>query len=365
MLLNNEKKAQLINDYELFWQHKLDRPIMYVNLVPHTTGQYNPYTSKARMLKMMHDENIKPEDVAKEYRNVFNNEIYLGDGFPLFYLRSIGVLGGMMDEPYSMDEVNGTIWFEELHKEPEDIHMQLNKNSQMYRRGMQLYKAMQEEFGDDVAFGVPDFGFVNDIYSSLRGSNNSLMDLYDAPEEVLRVYDEIYDAFKEAYIEFNEVINKGSKLGYTAWIPLLSQIPYNVGEADFICMISKQMAGEFVIPYLKKCNDLMDRCFYHLDGPGAVMHLPEIIDIGFDGVQWINGAGAAPLDDEKWTHIYKEVLEAGQLLQVFVYSAEELRFMDHLYNMFGSLKNIAFICYGSQDDEEQFLKYMDKYNIPR
>ena len=69
---------------------------MYVNLLPHTTGQYNPYTSKARMLKMMHDESITAEEVAKQYRNVYNNEIYLGDGFPLFYLRSIGVLGGMM-----------------------------------------------------------------------------------------------------------------------------------------------------------------------------------------------------------------------------------------------------------------------------
>ena len=52
----------------------------------------------------------------------FSN-IYLGDAFPIFYMRSTGVLGAYLGQTYHIDVKQGTIWFQEMKGcELEDIH---------------------------------------------------------------------------------------------------------------------------------------------------------------------------------------------------------------------------------------------------
>ena len=71
----------------------------------------------------------------------------------------------------------------------------------------------------------------------MRGANNSLIDLYDDPDEVQRLNDDIYKAFEQAYEEMIASIDLNNTLGYTGWISLLSQKPYFISQCDFCCMI--------------------------------------------------------------------------------------------------------------------------------
>ncbi len=362
-MITNEKKVQLVEDFEKWWNHELKRPIIQATLVK---SEKQPCASRGELLDMLYNFEMTPAEVAKEYRKSFENNIYLGDAFPAYYMRSTGVLGAMLGQTWNVDVKRGTIWFEEMEgKELEDIHPVLTDDNALYVRGLELTKAFVEEFGNDIGVGTPNFGGMMDIVESMRGATNSLCDLYDDPEEVLRLNDDIYAAYEKAYNENIAVIEKDKVLGYTGWITLLSQKPYFISQCDFCCMIGKPHFEEFIAPTLDKEAKLIERSFYHLDGPGAVKHLDRIIESGFDGIQWVNGAGTAPKYDPCWDEIYKKIYDAGLLMQLNIDSVEELKVIDHLYELLGDVSHCAFIAGGyKEEDKEEFIKYLDKYGVP-
>lgn len=363
-MLSPEKKKQLIEDSEKWWNHELKRPIIQVTLSDDVYGSEKNNLSRGQLLEMLYDFSIPASDVAKAYRYDFESKEYYGDAFPQFYMRSTGILGAMLGQTYQIDIKRGTIWFEEMKgKELDEIHPLLTDDNPLFKRGKDLINAFQKEFHDDIAIGIPNLGGMMDIVESMRGANNSLMDLYDDPDEVLRLNNDIYIAYTKAYKEYIAAIDHNDVLGYTGWITLLSQKPYFISQCDFCCMVGPDQFDEFIFDTLKKEAQLIERSFYHLDGPGAVRHLDKIIECGFKGIQWINGAGAKPLDDPMWDDIYKKIHDAGLLLQVYVYDKSELRFIDHIVNLLGTTEGLAFICTGKASDREEFISYLEKYDV--
>lgn len=361
-MINKEKKKQLVNDFELWWNHQLKRPIIQVNLVK---KEKIPCATRGELLNMLYNLEISPEIVAQEYRKSFQNIEYLGDSFPVFYMRSTGVLGAMLGQSYHIDIERGTIWFEEMKgKELTDIYPKLEDDNQLFNRGIELIQAFQNEFHDDIALGIPNLGGMMDIVESMRGATNSLMDLYDDPEEVIRLNNDVFKAFEKAYKENIKAIHNEDILGYTGWITILSQKPYFISQCDFCCMVGKEHFDEFIFDTLKKEANLIERSFYHLDGPGAVKHLDKIIECGFDGIQWINGAGSKPLDDPAWDDIYKKIYQAGLLMQLNIDGVEELKVIDHLVELLGDISHITFSVSGKEKDKERFIEYLDKYGVP-
>lgn len=361
--MNELKRQQLVEDSEKWWEHKLERPLIQVTL---SAKEPKAKNKRGQLLDMLYNFDIPVEEVAKAYEESYKDIIYLGDAFCNFYMRSTGILGAYLGQEYKIDTNRGTIWFQEMEgKELIDIHPKLDVNFPLYKRSLDLIKAFQNHFGEDIAIGIANLGGMMDIVESMRGANNSLMDLYDDPDEVLRLNNDIYEAYEQAYQEMIELINPESTLGYSGWITLLSQKPYFISQCDFCCMIGPNQFDEYVFDTLKKEASLIERSFYHLDGPGAVKHLDRILECGFDGIQWINGAGSKPLDDPIWDDVYKKVHDAGLLLQVYCYNASELKFIDHIVNLLGTTKGLAFICNGSEADQAIFEEYLDKYHVPR
>lgn len=74
-----------------------------------------------------------------------------------------------------------------------------------------------------------------------------------------------------------------------------------------------------------------------------------------------NGAGAPGLD--KWPDIYKKIRAAGKLCQVFINSADELRYIDDIVEISGSAKDLCFICTGDVRDKDRFDEYLEKYGV--
>lgn len=362
-MLTDQKYEQLINDYEKWWNHDLKRPIIHVQLEGNNKAKY----TRGELLDMCYDPNVSPQDLVKAYESTFENQILLGDAFPQFYMRSTGILGAYLGQGWKIDKERGTIWFQEMKdKELEDIHLKLDKNFWLYQRSLDIIKEFAKHYQGKVALGIPNLGGMMDIVESIRGANNSLMDLYDDPEEVLRVNNEILDAYQEAYHDMIDAITQEDVVGYTGWITLLSQKPYFISQCDFCCMIGIPQFDEFIKDTLTKEAQMIERSFYHLDGPGAVRHLDTILDCGFDGIQWIQGDGSAPLDSGQWDDIYKKVRNKGKLLQVFIYGKEELKAIDYIVDVLGGdASGIAFICTGQEDDQEEFMKYLEKYNVPK
>ena len=87
-----------------------------------------------------------------------------------------------------------------------------------------------------------------------------------------------------------------------------SEKPWYPIQCDFCYMISPDQFEEFVLPHILKQVEYMPRSIYHLDGQGEIPHLDMLLDIpDLTGIQWVAGAGQAPLTDEKWFDIYRKI----------------------------------------------------------
>ena len=351
--------------FENWWTGALERPVIQVTLEHMASDGGDFFASNYRkvILDAMYDFSIPVQDVAKTIDQAYDSVEYLGDAVPVFYMRPTGILGGFLGQEYGIDREQGTVWFKKMCSSLEEISaIRLDEKNPLLQRSLELTRAVQDHFDGRIAIGLPDFGGVMDIVSSIRDANPFLMELCLEPEGVEDACRNIHEQFKKAYRMFLDVIDPEKIPGYTCWATMLSQKPYFVLQNDFSAMISAEMYDEFYLPVLQKECQMIDRTIYHLDGPGAVRHLDSILTVpDLDGVQWINGAGAPGLD--QWPDIYRKIHEAGKLCQVFINGSSELRYIDYITDLLGTTKGLCFICSGQAEEQDAFEKYLANYGL--
>ena len=60
----------------------------------------------------------------------------------------------------------------------------------------------------------------------------------------------------------------------------------------------------------------MDATLYHLDGPGAIRHVPRLLQLEkLNCIQWIQGAGQ-PLPSQ-WLDLLRQIQAGGKSVQLF------------------------------------------------
>jgi hypothetical protein len=85
---------------------------------------------------------------------------------------------------------------------------------------------------------------------------------------------------------------------------------------DFTCMISPAMFGEFCRQDMLDCCAHVDCSLYHLDGSGAIPHLPQLFAAQkLNSIRWIPGAGAPP--QSQWISLLRQMQQAGKSVQVW------------------------------------------------
>ena len=360
---NKQRYDKIAGDFELWWEHKLDRPLIQVTLTRAAAGDYGSSDYRREILNACYNLEMPVCEAMERIEEAYKNVEFFGDAFPVFYMRTTGVLGAFLGQDYKLSSEEGTVWFSNPEKELDEIAvMKLKRESPLYVRAMELTRQVQEHFQGRIAVGVPDFGGIYDVLSSIRDANELLIELCTDRESVMKAACNIYEQFKEAYQEFFRVIDPAGNPGYTSWATMLSQKPYYVLQNDFSAMIGPQMFDDYYKPILEKESRFIPRVFYHLDGPDAVKHLDSILTIdSIEGVQWVNGAGAPGLD--QWPDIYKKITGAGKLCQVFINGAGELHYIDDIVEITGTERGLCFICSGAGEEKEQFEEYLKKYHV--
>jgi len=201
-----------------------------------------------------------------------------------------------------------TVWFGEnpivkdWETPPEII---FDENSEMW----QTIVREQELFAHDpdVLFSVTDLGGILDVVASLRGTQELLYDLYDYPEEVKEFIAKVKSAWNIAYTKQLESLEKAG-LPYNTWMNIPSSKPWYPIQCDFCYMLSPQHFNEFVLPDIADHAKMMDRSIYHLDGPGEIAHIDQLLDIPeLNGIQWVSGGSNEPVWDEKWFSLYRKI----------------------------------------------------------
>ena len=160
------------------------------------------------------------------------------------------------------------------------------------------------------------YGCVSDVIADLWGSEALLFALREHPAAVHAAAQMLTRLSKQLYDETHALCTPHQE-GSFDWLYLWAPGRMWTLQSDMCCMISPAHFREFVLPELREEAEHVDHAFYHLDGPGAIKHLDDLLSIkALAGIQWVPGAGASrdPLD---WLDLFRRVQAAGKKLYIF------------------------------------------------
>ena len=202
-----------------------------------------------------------------------------------------------------------TVWFNKLEDNSLDsIEMILhyNPDNEWWNITKELTRKVVDIAVGDFFTSFTDLGGALDILASLRGTQDLLIDLIDAPEQVSRCEERIMELWFQYYSELEKIIDESGQEGYTSWMPCWSASTWYPAQCDFGAMISPEMFKEFVVPRLRKQFRRLGHSIYHWDGLGQILHLDHLLAIDeLDAIEWRAAAGNPPDDAEDWLPLYK------------------------------------------------------------
>ncbi len=281
-------------------------------------------TIEKREAKDLVQKWLDPEYRMEDTLHHFSHTFFGGDAFPLFWNNvGPGVGASFMGSGYKL--AKDTIWFDanppikSWENKPE---IKLGPDSEMWKIVWNMTELFCKNAKDDYIVGITDIGGNFDIAVSLRGNDALLFDLYDHPEEVKALIDEIDDLWIQIYEKLQGLINEHME-GSAAWMGLWSKKRWYPLQCDFSAMISPEMFDAFVKPSLKREAEFLDNAIYHLDGPGQIRHLDSLLEIpGITGIQCVPGDTLSlrtgefhgTFFSETWLPVYKKIQEKGKNL---------------------------------------------------
>jgi len=164
--------------------------------------------------------------------------------------------------------------------------------------------------------GYPDLHTGIDALSALRGPENLAMDLVNNPAAIHRAMRQLTDLWKSVVDTVSEIVLPAGQ-GTSNWTMGWSSKRYLcIGQNDFTCMISPAMFETFCRQDNQQCCDHVDHSIYHLDGPGAVRHVPLLLRLEkLNCIQWIQGAGSPP--PSQWLDLLRRIQTGGKSIQLY------------------------------------------------
>ena len=299
----------VVSRWEAWHRGEAKRPGFHISVAP-------PEGSVKRPLDYlsMYDFSIPASEILDEIEAYLEESVYVGDSYPSTWPNfGPGVLAAMVGGEGHNGE--NTVWFTPGRwsgKTPDQIHPTLDRTSPWFRRLEEILFAARERKGL-FHVGMTDLGGALDVTSSLIPGEELLFALYDSPEEIKRISQELHDLWFQVFDYFTGILPENH--GFSAWDGIFSARPFYMLQCDFCYMISPEMFGEFVLPELRQSCRQLERSFYHLDGKGELPHLPQILAIEeLGGVQWIPGAGGGSLLD--WVDVYRQIAAAGKKIWI-------------------------------------------------
>jgi hypothetical protein len=336
---------RIIRDWSAWWAGELDRPLLTLEVKEETPG--DPWVHLTRF-------GLEPpvEQVLDKVQGDLEATHWLGDAYPKWWVNcGPGVVAAFLGSQPSWRP--DTTWFSPLAgiNGLRDVHLHFDPGNPWWQRVYTYTQLAVERWGDRLVVGLTDLGGNLDILASLRGSQNLLLDLGDAPDEVDRLVSEITPLWLKYYDELHALTASGGR-GNACWAPLWSPAKGYMLQSDFSYMISPRMFERFVMPDICACCDHLDYAFYHLDGKGQLNHLEQLLSLPrLRGIQWVPGNGQPQA--EKWPELLSRIRKAGKLVQVTV-NAEGALTIKKEFGGRGMVLNIEGECF-TPDEGRAFV----------
>ncbi len=350
---------KLKETYKLWWNGELERSIIPVVLTGGSSDRVKP---NAPLLSQQtcNDLSVPAEEIIDRLDYELSTREYLGDAFPFVGMDVFGpgVVASFLGA--KLDNSSGSVWFHPVEELPiKDIHFEYDSDNKWLLRIKDICTAAMEKWQGNVLVGMSDLGGAVDILSTFRPGEKLIFDFYDHPEEVKRLVNEIHDLWFKFYQEINEVLQPVNP-GYSDWSGIYSSEPSYIFQCDFCYMIGPDMFKEFVKPELSDSFINLPRSFYHLDGPGELVHVDSLLSVDeLDGIQWIPGAGNPGCTE--WLDLYRKIRNAGKKLQIVEADFNDI---SQVVEQLGSCKGLQFKEFHYPVNKKQMVfKELAKFDI--
>ncbi|MBQ4110030.1 MAG: hypothetical protein IJC74_04020 [Clostridia bacterium] len=349
----NEKFSHALNAFEEFWERKPRK--RFVFNIPASIGPaYRPHNS-------LYEKWLDEDFILKRTMHSYNNTYYSAESIPhLFTNLGPGCLSACIGGSYELAE--NTIWFDrktivdDWDNPPE---IAFDENSEMWQNVVRMQTKFLTE--NSVNTTITDLGGILDIVASLRGTENLLYDLYDYPEQVKEFTEKVTKLWFEAFDKQVETIRKSGQ-PFNNWMNIPSSKPWYPIQCDFCAMISPAKFEEFVLPHLVEQSEYMERCIYHLDGPGELPHLDMLLDVpGITGIQWVAGGGQPSLWDEQWYPIYKKIQDKKKNIVLLATPPKDDETAEKLIKTLDPTGVYVAMCLEGKDTADRFMEKVEKW----
>lgn len=341
-----------------FWEGNLDRPNIAVYLSDAPTSHSEPELPESHFTSQ-YDQTITPEQIVDRWDYNLSRTEFLGDAFPnIFPNFGPGVIAEFIGAIAEQGET--TVWFhpkkefsiDELNFELNFEHPTLNRISNLMTTAIDRWEGL-------VQMNMTDLGGNLDILATFLPSEKLLFDLYDNPDKVKSLTSQIDRIWEEYYNHFNKILRPVNP-GYSSWASLFCEEPYYMLQCDFCYMIGPDMFDQFIKPAIEREANYLTHSFYHLDGPGQLVHLDSLLSIEkLDGIQWVPGAGNETTD--KYTELYQRILDAGKRVQIV--ECPSTQTLDRIFDKLNTLSGVQVNLTLPYEEKDKVSKWLEQYGI--
>ncbi|MBR0524033.1 MAG: homocysteine S-methyltransferase family protein, partial [Prevotella sp.] len=249
-----------------------------------------------------------------------------------------------------------TIW---IHPDPNySDQLTFNREHPNWLLHKQLLQACKKKAQGHYYVGMPDLMEGLDVLAAIKGTDKVLLDTVMQPEvleEQMRFINKVYfEVFDELY----DIIREGDEMAFcyfSSWAPgKMTKL-----QSDISTMISVEDYRRFVQPFIREQCQKIDYTLYHLDGVGAIHHLPALLEIEeLNAVQWTPGVGQPQGGDPKWYDLYRQILDAGKSIMACWVTLDELKPL--LDNIGGDGVHLE-MDFHNEDEVEKALRIVEEF----
>ncbi len=254
-----------------------------------------------------------------------------------------------------------TIW---IHPDPhysDDI--QFNPEHPNYLLHKALLKACKQRAQGHYYVGMPDLMEGLDVLAAIKGTDKVLLDTVMQPEVLEHQMQQINDIYFRVFDELYDIIREDN--GEMAFCYFSSWAPDKMSklQSDISTMISEDDYRRFVQPFIREQCQRIPYTLYHLDGVGAMHHLPALLEINeLNAIQWTPGVGEPQGGSPKWYDLYRNILAGGKSIMACWVTLPELR---PLLDAIGTDGIHLEMDFHTEADVDQALAIIDEYRHAR
>jgi len=288
-----------------------ERPLVCVS----APSEKIPRRYQLRQPETLEERWLDFDYIVKSARMGLENRYFAGESLPVFN-PNLGpdIFGAILgcDISFGLQ----TSWCDHPVKDWQRFNPRYDRENPWLKKIIQLTEMAVAESRGDFLVGVTDIHPGMDGLVSLRGPQELCYDLYDCPEIIEDMTFRLFDVMTQFYNELQAITARNQE-GTISWMHAWHPGRWYVTSCDFNCMVSNEDFRRFIRPELRKETNFFDANLFHLDGPGALTQLDDLLaEPGINGIQWVPGDGNPPVS--AWPQVLQKCQAAGKMLHLSI-----------------------------------------------